>query len=224
MARWETNPDLWKRVVPVAFHVDYWDGLGWPDRFARPEFTQRQHHYAAQLHQDSVYTPEFVVNGQEWRGWFSQKSLPEPGAGNVGLLSLHVQGAGQLQARFVPTKTTANGNYHLQVALLGTHVISEVHRGENEGRTLRHEFVVLGFVSVPMSKEAGIFQSAPPTPKLITADKPSAIAAWVTADNGTVIQATGGWLDPTPETTGGRGGIRPEQTACLQTLIANVRG
>src|SRR5262249_16012523 len=38
---------LWKKAVPIAFHVDYWDHLGWRDRFAKPEFTSRQQRYAA---------------------------------------------------------------------------------------------------------------------------------------------------------------------------------
>src|SRR6266581_5068954 len=41
------SPDLWKKIVPVAFHVDYWNNLGWRDRFAKPEFTARQRRYVA---------------------------------------------------------------------------------------------------------------------------------------------------------------------------------
>src|SRR5947207_2933082 len=47
MSRLKRNPDLWKAIVPAVFHVDYWDRLGWPDRFARPEFTRRQRLYAS---------------------------------------------------------------------------------------------------------------------------------------------------------------------------------
>jgi hypothetical protein len=41
------DPRLWRSIVPVAFHVDYWDGLGWKDRFAQPQWTARQRAYAA---------------------------------------------------------------------------------------------------------------------------------------------------------------------------------
>src|SRR5262249_36121801 len=71
-----SNPDLWKKVVPVAFHVDYWDHLGWRDPFSKQEFTERQRSYAATWGGDSIYTPGFVVNGREWRGWFGGPSLP----------------------------------------------------------------------------------------------------------------------------------------------------
>ena len=72
----KSSPDLWKKTVPVAFHVDYWDHLGWRDRFAKPEFTSRQQRYAAAWGGDSVYTPGFVVNGKEWRGWFGGNAMP----------------------------------------------------------------------------------------------------------------------------------------------------
>src|SRR5262249_10561477 len=64
MSALKSSQDLWKRTVPIVFHVDYWDHLGWRDRFAKPEFTSRQQHYAATWGGDSVYTPSFVVNGK----------------------------------------------------------------------------------------------------------------------------------------------------------------
>src|ERR1700737_4679799 len=71
-----TDGRLWKEIVPVAFHVDYWDNLGWKDRFAKPEYTSRQRSYSAVWGILSVYTPGFVLNGQEWKGWFSGNPLP----------------------------------------------------------------------------------------------------------------------------------------------------
>src|SRR6476661_2706945 len=47
LSAFKSNPDLWKKIVPVAFHVDYWNHLGWRDRVSTPEVTQRQQHYAA---------------------------------------------------------------------------------------------------------------------------------------------------------------------------------
>src|SRR5881409_4325855 len=55
----KSSSDLWKKAVPVAFHIDYWDHPGWRDRFAKPEFTSRQRRYAAAWGGDSVYTPGF---------------------------------------------------------------------------------------------------------------------------------------------------------------------
>src|SRR6266481_6608539 len=79
-----THPSLWKTFVPVAFHVNYWDNLGWKDRLASVEFTQRQHTYASGWRSDTVYTPEFVLNGREWQ-WagtdvLARESNETPGA------------------------------------------------------------------------------------------------------------------------------------------------
>src|SRR5215216_163125 len=52
-------PGLWRDFVPVSFHVNYWDRLGWKDRFANKEFTARQYAYSSLWRSVSVYTPEF---------------------------------------------------------------------------------------------------------------------------------------------------------------------
>src|SRR3954471_19082944 len=58
---------LWRDFVPVAFHVNYWDHLGWRDVLASKAFTAREHAYAEAWNSSSVYTPCFVRNGAEWR-------------------------------------------------------------------------------------------------------------------------------------------------------------
>jgi hypothetical protein len=52
-----------RAVVPLAFHVDYWNNLGWNDPFSSPAWTARQQDYARALNDRSVYTPELVVAG-----------------------------------------------------------------------------------------------------------------------------------------------------------------
>lgn len=52
-------------ILPLSFHVDYWDYLGWADSFARPEFTRRQELYARAAGERSLYTPQLIVDGQE---------------------------------------------------------------------------------------------------------------------------------------------------------------
>lgn len=51
-------------VLPLAFHIDYWDHLGWPDPFARPAYSRRQQHYSDRLGLPYVYTPQIVVDGR----------------------------------------------------------------------------------------------------------------------------------------------------------------
>ena len=68
LSRLKDNPGLWKQFVPIAFHVDYWDRLGWRDRFSSQRWTERQRRYASLWESESVYTPAVVVNGREQRG------------------------------------------------------------------------------------------------------------------------------------------------------------
>src|SRR5210317_1284191 len=65
--RFTDDDRLWKQVVPVAFHVDYWDYLGWRDPYALPQYSDRQRRYRSKGKVSAVYTPGFVVNGGEWK-------------------------------------------------------------------------------------------------------------------------------------------------------------
>jgi hypothetical protein len=189
----KSNQDLWKKTVPVAFHIDYWDRLGWRDRFAKPEFTSRQQRYAAAWGGDSVYTPGFVVNGKEWRSWFGGNTLPTTSA-KVGVLRVSLGGDGKLSAAFVPEIAQPSA-LALNLALLGNDLESDVKRGENSGRKLRHDFVVLTLSKFDMTKESDRWTASFDLPKPSGVDKPTALAAWIT-ENETPIQATGGWLRP----------------------------
>jgi hypothetical protein len=193
LSAFKSNPDLWKKIVPVAFHVDYWDHLGWRDRFSKPEFTSRQQHYAAEWGGDSVYTPGFVVNGKEWRDWFSGNAFVASSK-KVGSLRLTFGDDGKVGGTFVAESTQPRA-LALNVALLGNDLDSDVKRGENTGRKLRHDFAVLSFAKADMMHEADRWTASLALPKQSGNDKPSALAAWIT-ENATPIQATGGWLRP----------------------------
>ena len=196
MSGLKANPDLWKRVVPVVFHVDYWNGLGWADRFATPENTVRQRRYVAAWNGDSVYTPGLVLNGREWRNWFEHRSLPEPSTAKAGKLTVTLRDA-EVEVAFAGVQGGGRGSSLLaEVAFLAGNLESDVSRGENRGRKLQHDFTVVHFVSVPMRAEGGVFRATLPRPaKFMTA--PDAIAVWVAPGEAQPpIQATGGWLKP----------------------------
>src|SRR5436189_1080315 len=189
----KSSSDLWKKAVPVAFHVDYWDHLGWRDRFAKPEFTSRQRRYAAAWGGDSVYTPGFVVNGKEWRGWFGGNVTPTSST-KVGVLRVSAGDDGKVSATFVPD-TMQSRPLALNVALLGNDLESDVKRGENSGRKLRHDFVVLQLAKTDLIASGDRWIGSISIPKQ-NAEKPRAFAAWVgEEDVDSLIQATGGWLN-----------------------------
>src|SRR5215831_14420508 len=174
----KSSQDLWKKIVPVAFHVDYWDHLGWRDRFAKPDFTSRQQQYAAVWGGDSVYTPGFVVNGKEWRNWFGGNAVPTIST-RVGVLRVSLGDGGKLTATFVP-ETTQPHALALDVALLGNDLESDVKRGENSGRKLRHDFVVLDLTKIDMVNESNRWTGSVALPMQPANDKPTALAAWIT--------------------------------------------
>jgi hypothetical protein len=122
----KAEPQLWKDFVPLAFHVDYWDRLGWRDPFASKEWTARQNEYAAAWKNDSVYTPGVVLNGRESR----QRSIPTPSAEKPGLLKLLIVND-QVSAEFTPTNGTTK-DVDLHVALLGFDLNSKVTAGETK--------------------------------------------------------------------------------------------
>ena len=79
-------PGLWRDFIPIVFPVDYWDHLGWRDRYGRKAYTTRQYAYATQWRSNNVYTPEFVLDGVEWR---SAERGPLPAAtAHTGVLTV----------------------------------------------------------------------------------------------------------------------------------------
>jgi hypothetical protein len=190
ISRLRDDPRLWKQIVPVVFHVDYWDGLGWPDRFARKAFTQRQYDYSSRFGSRSVYTPEFIVQGSEWRGGLSGTELPLNST-PAGKLRITARGpTSGVQATYVPSPGGKSEGLTIHVARLGLGIVSDVQRGENGGRQLRHDFIVLDFQSKPL----GTSPVDIPAPKLTTTDQPAALAAWVTDATGAIVQVAGGPL------------------------------
>src|SRR5215831_13483674 len=177
MSALKLNQDLWKQTVPIAFHVDYWDRLGWRDRFAKPEFTSRQQRYAAAWGGDSVYTPGFVVNGKEWRDWFGGNAMPITSA-KVGVLRVSVGNDGKVSASFIPDTMQARP-LTLNVALLGNDLESDVKRGENSGRKLRHDFVVLQLAKSEMTNQSNLWTGTVLLSSNAGTDKATALAAWV---------------------------------------------
>jgi hypothetical protein len=194
----KTNADLWKSIVPAVFHVDYWDGLGWPDRFAKAEFTRRQRAYASAWPTGAVYTPAFVVNGKEWPGFSNRKPLPEARAEKVGVLTIAIDNVREATATFVP-KDSIRGPLILELALLGTNLQSDVRSGENSGRKLHHDFVVLHIVKLDMANAGDRWTGTVSLSINGETNKPTALAAWIrTGETAPAIQATGGWLSPGP--------------------------
>ena len=136
----KSEQSLWQTYFPLAFHVDYWDYLGWKDRFAKPQHRVRQEAYANINQQRTIYTPGFYVNGSPWRrGVFGR--LPAVSHNETGILTLDLKGS-RMSAVYSPAQTGSK-DFVLNVAILGMGLASDIEAGENSGRHSRHDFVVL---------------------------------------------------------------------------------
>ncbi len=193
LSRQKENPGLWKNFVPVAFHVDYWDRLGWRDRFSSREWTERQSRYAALWGSGSVYTPAVVINGREQRDW-STSNLPQPNDKQAGALRVATMDAKNFSIDFKPGQG-ATGDWEAHLALLGADLSTRVRAGENNGRNLKHDFVVIDLQSAALKPESGNLHVTLTISGSKETGGRKAVAVWVTARGELAsVQATGGWL------------------------------
>lgn len=201
-----SSPDLWKRFVPVVFHVDYWNSrlpvVGWVDAYSQRRFADRQRTYARGWGSDSVYTPEFILNGREWTRAMGDPAFA-PGSAPRARLRVTRAAEGDYRITVEPSSTPGRGTHarrwEAHAALLGNGLVTQVKGGENSGRTLRHDFAALDLRSAPLKPaqiggalEARIRFDAPKTPA-----RPASLslAVWITeAGQQTPLQAVGGDL------------------------------
>lgn len=190
----EGDVRLWRELIPVAFHVDYWDYLGWQDPFGAPAHAERQRRYAATAGVSQVYTPGFVVQGREWRGWFSGNRLELRLGEAIGRLELTVDERARAVLRFAPASTRA-GELRYTIVLLGFGLETQVPRGENAGKVLHHDFVVLGMTQGSLAPDSGEYRASSPVPMPSRPAPRYGIAAWVSPDRDPApLQAVGGWM------------------------------
>jgi hypothetical protein len=190
------QPGLFKTFVPIEFHVDYWNRLGWVDRFSRLAFTARQQEYASEWMSQGVYTPGFVLDGREWRppppGFEAPSGL---GDDRVGVLSARRISGHRFALSFRP-RGARGGPWRIYGALLGNGLVSRVSSGENSGRTLRHDFVVLALKSELLERSGGEYTAVVELgPSPTSASESLGFAFWVsTGRSQAPVQAVGGVL------------------------------
>jgi hypothetical protein len=138
-------------VVPLSFHVDYWDYIGWKDPFASPAFGARQRELAAITRNRIVYTPQVMLAGRDYRGWASGARFradvrginATPARAEIAL-ALRAPPAGSPELRVSATVPRAEdrADAALYVAVYENGLSNKVTAGENRGATLNHDFVV----------------------------------------------------------------------------------
>jgi hypothetical protein len=161
LADWvATSREQDARVFPIAFHVDYWDELGWPDPYADRKHAMRQREYATVFGTRTIYTPQMIVNGvAELNGSNRDgakeaiaRALAAPATASVALaVESGADGAIVVRWRIDGAPDDAK----LALAVVERDLVSRVRAGENGGKTLHHENVVRAFRSVAIGSGDG---------------------------------------------------------------------
>ena len=154
------------RVVPIALHVDYWDYIGWKDPYAREAHSARQRKMARLARAAMVYTPQVLLQGQDFRAWSSgafeqavAKINTQPAKARISLSiemrlshgradAFEVEAAAELQG------AAASPDIALFLGAYENKLVSEVKAGENRGKSLPHDYVVLQWAG-PLEFKAG---------------------------------------------------------------------
>jgi hypothetical protein len=198
------------RVVPLSLHVDYWDYLGWKDPYAQSRFASRQRNLTQLQRLALVYTPQVLLQGRDFRGWRN------PEAFDAALRQINAMPAGADLALRIhsvdPDAIEVGWDARLHDASLGkemglyvaayeNRLGGQVTAGENGGRLLRHDFVVLAWQGpLPFDRDGRSAETRriPLLPKAIAAH--SGVAAFV--QNRRTVEVLQALMLPVCETPG----------------------
>ena len=152
-------------VYGLSFHVDYWNRLGWKDPYSAKAYTERQYAYARKIEKSSVYTPQMVVNGQEEfvgsNSWAAEKAIKRASSTADGVtftVENITEKDGELQITY---QSTGGAQQRVNIALVERGIETYVKRGENSGRTLKHDNVVRAFEQQSLQSEDEITIALP---------------------------------------------------------------
>lgn len=189
----KNSDDLWNDVIPIAFHVDYWDQLGWVDELAEKNYSDRQREYRREGSISQVYTPGFVVDGKEWRGFFKRKMLKPAAPVDVGEITLQIQ-PDSIIATFDP-QIVVSDDLVFHTAVLGFDIEKEIQAGENAGKTLHHDFAVIAYDKKKVTHDNNTFATDMLIPQAKHNAVRKAIVVWISDLNSQApLQAIGDWL------------------------------
>jgi hypothetical protein len=146
LSRFARKPE--SGVVPIAFHVHYWDYIGWKDLYADPRHTERQKAFAKATGARSVYTPQVVLAGRDFPMWSSERAFDDAvkaAKGRKAAATVEItprrRADGSIEGK-VSAASAERSPLTLVVALTQDGIVSKPNAGENKGETLAQNFVV----------------------------------------------------------------------------------
>lgn len=188
------NKILWQDIIPINFHVDYWDYLGWKDPFSHQKFSHRQRRYAQLNFAKNVATPGFIIDGKGWNGWFRNQALPLKQQSSPGQLKVTIRDTDIMVG--YSSNNRAHKKLIAHLAILGFDQKTEIIKGENRGHELNHNFVVIGHTAKRLTKELMTYQKTLTLPEIKRFNSPvKGIVVWVTeANDPRPVQVVADWL------------------------------
>jgi hypothetical protein len=153
----EQHSDDGVEIIPLGFHVDYWNRLGWRDRFSSAEYSQRQEDYATRMKLDGPYTPQMVVDGDtEFVGnntGRAHDAIVQAAGRSPGAQLEVTRSSGDKLHVKVSSASTASAD--ILLAITEDNLSSSVKSGENSGHVLRHAAVVRIFRKIGQTSAGG---------------------------------------------------------------------
>ena len=158
------DPEWKGQIVPLAFHVDYWNYLGWEDPFSKKAWTERQGDYVQAMGGSTMYTPQIVIQGsiesvgskreQVKRALLAQMQNPRAHLFKISLDELD-RAEGVINGTFSVEGTTPEsiGSFLLVAVAFETGMLTKVSSGENAGKTLKNDFVVRNLIILGQLQE-----------------------------------------------------------------------
>ena len=139
-----------QNAVLLAFHIDYWNQLGWPDRFSQNRYSQRQREVASRASKGVVYTPQILLDGRDLRLNYSVDQLRstldvinrEPGQARIDAQVSASADALRITAEVEVTPGARAPGIRSWVAAYENGLQTQVKAGENAGKLLQHDYVV----------------------------------------------------------------------------------
>lgn len=158
LSRIAHDPNLRGRAIPLAYHVDYWNHLGWRDPFSSREWSVRQGDYVRAMHLDSSYTPQVVINGARQMVGSASGAIyraidDESNRAAEGSVSIRADGGDVVVRASAP-----RGGLEVMVALYEDGASTKVERGENGGRTIANDSIVRKLVRVATLDGKGVVE------------------------------------------------------------------
>jgi len=187
-----------QKAIALAFHVDYWDRLGWKDRFATAAYTDRQYAAMRANRETFVYTPQVLVQGRDLRGWrdLGRDAAPiaainaRPARASVELDAATTHRSLAVKAAVRIPDAADRAGARTYVALVESGLASDVRAGENSGAHLVHDHVVRALRAGAAVDQGGTGLTEIALPWPAEAGRDATVVAFVqNAATGDVLQA-----------------------------------